>query len=155
MQQAENIFVSNRNFRLAIFSFALIALTFLGPAKSCLMAQEGSGASATATFENGEAPAKLPIKHSGGGKLTEQQNRGAGLFIQRCALCHLNKTNKACCLPALGPNLSGLFKNINSNQEQAMRKIIMDGGPTYMPAWKFALSSKDIDDILAYLKTLD
>jgi mono/diheme cytochrome c family protein len=92
---------------------------------------------------------QLPIRHSSGTKLTEQQERGAGLFIQRCALCHLSKSfgargSKYCCVTSLGPSLS----------EQAMRAIILNGGPTYMPGWKYGLTPKDIDDIIAYLKTL-
>src|SRR5450759_1556111 len=35
---------------------------------------------------------ELPIKHASGTKLTEQQIRGAGVFTQRCALCHLPQT---------------------------------------------------------------
>jgi mono/diheme cytochrome c family protein len=102
---------------------------------------------------------QLPIRHSSGTKLTEQQERGAGLFIQRCALCHLSKSfgargSKYCCVSSLGPSLSGMFKNLEPEQEQAMRAIILNGGPTYMPGWKYGLTPKDIDDIIAYLKTL-
>ena len=122
-----------------------------------LLAQEegGGGPRPKATFENGEAPAQLPIKHPANTKLTEQQERGAGLFFQRCSLCHLPKTNsKACCAPSLGPNLAADFKNITPAKEKALREIIMNGGPTLMPGWKYALEPKEIDDIVAYLKTL-
>ena len=30
----------------------------------------------------------------------------------------------------------------------------MNGGPTLMPAFKYGLTPKEIDDIIAYLKTL-
>jgi mono/diheme cytochrome c family protein len=105
-------------------------------------------------------PQKLPVQHSSGVRLTEQQTRGAGLFIQRCALCHLAKTfgqggNKYCCVSSLGPNLGGLYKDLTPTQEKAMRQFILNGGPTYMPAWKYALEPKEIDDIVAYLKTLE
>jgi mono/diheme cytochrome c family protein len=30
----------------------------------------------------------------------------------------------------------------------------MNGGPTYMPSWKYGLTPEEIDDIIAYLKTL-
>jgi mono/diheme cytochrome c family protein len=91
--------------------------------------------------------------------LTEQQTRGAGVFIQRCSLCHLAKTSgaggsKFCCAPALAPNLSGRFANITPEQEQAYRDIILNGGPTVMPSWKYGLTPEEIDDIIAYLKTL-
>ena len=63
-------------------------------------AQEGGAGSTPATPTTRE----LPIKHAPGTKLTEQQIRGAGVFTQRCALCHLPKTfgaegAKFCCMP--------------------------------------------------------
>jgi mono/diheme cytochrome c family protein len=101
----------------------------------------------------------LPLQHPSGTKLTEQESTGAGLFIQRCSLCHLAKTfgangSKFCCVASLGPNLSGLFRNLAPDQEQAFRDIILNGGPTYMPAWKYGLAPEEIDAIVAYLKTL-
>ncbi len=84
-------------------------------------------------------PRELPIKHAAGVKLTEQQTRGAGIFIQHCALCHLDKTfgaggSKYCCVRSLGPRLAGLSKDIGPDEEKGMRDFIMNGGPTYMPA---------------------
>ena len=103
---------------------------------------------------------ELPIKHDPGVKLTEQQNRGAGIFIQHCALCHLDKTfgtggTKFCCVRSPGPKLGGLFKDAGPDQEKALRDFIVSGGPTYMPAFKYGLTPKEIDDIVAYLKTLN
>jgi hypothetical protein len=49
---------------------------------------------------------------------------------------------------------SGLFKNLTPDQEKAFRDIILNGGPTYMPPWKYGLTAEEIDDIVAYLKTL-
>jgi mono/diheme cytochrome c family protein len=105
------------------------------------------------------ASRQMPLHHPSGTKLNDQQMRGAGLFIQRCALCHLPKSfgaggSKYCCVSSLGPSLSGIFKNIDADQEQAMREIILNGGPTYMPGWKYGLTPKEIDDIISYLKTL-
>jgi hypothetical protein len=99
-----------------------------------------------------------PIHHPSGTKLTEQQVRGAGIFFQRCSLCHLAKFgaggSKFCCVSSLGPNLSVEFKNLTPDQEKAYREIIMNGGPTYMPSWKYGLTPEEVDDIIAYLKTL-
>ncbi len=142
----------------ASFLAGIILLGFSAGRGTLLLAQEEGGGGANApkvTFENGQAPAALPIKHSGNGKLTEQQDRGASLFFQRCALCHLGKTNsKACSSPSLGPNLSGDFKNAPPAKEKALREIILKGGPTYMPGWQYALEPKEIDDVIAYLKSL-
>jgi mono/diheme cytochrome c family protein len=99
-----------------------------------------------------------PIYHPDGLQLTDQQARGAALFFQRCSLCHLVKFgaggSKYCCVSALGPNLGGRFRNITREQENAFRDIILNGGPTYMPGWKYGLTADEVDDIIAYLKTL-
>ena len=125
----------------------------------------GSSAFVSAPAQEGDARAgqaasrSLPIRHSSGAELTAQQARGAGLFFQRCSLCHLSKTSgaggsKFCCVAALAPDLSGRFVNLPPDAEQAYKDIILNGGPTYMPAWKYGMTSEEIDDIIAYLKTL-
>jgi len=135
---------------------SLVVLLVLSAGNATLaLAQGGAGApNANST------PRELPIKHALGTKLTEQETRGAGIFFQRCALCHLDKTfgtggAKYCCVRSLGPKLGGMFKDLGPDQEKAARDFIMNGGPTYMPAFKYGLSPKDIDDIIAYLKTLE
>ena len=99
-----------------------------------------------------------PIHRPDGPQLTDQQARGAAVFFQRCSLCHLAKFgaggSKYCCVPALGPNLGGRLRNITPEQENAFREIILNGGSTYMPAWKYGLTPDEVDDIIAYLKTL-
>jgi mono/diheme cytochrome c family protein len=128
-----------------------MAALFAGRATP-VSAQEGqSGA--------GQITSRLPIRHPSGTTLTEQQLRGAAVFFQRCSLCHLAKTSgaggsKYCCVASLGPDLSGRFKDVTPDQEKAFREIILNGGPTYMPSWKYGLTADEIDDIIAYLKTL-
>lgn len=139
--------------KLSCLTGLLLVVLFCGLRISVVSAQEGNTNAPPPTTR------QMPIRHAPGLKLDAQQERGAGLFIQRCALCHLSKSfgtggSKYCCVSSLGPSLSGMFKNIEPEQEQAMREIIMNGGPTYMPGWKYGLTSKDIDDIIAYLKTL-
>jgi mono/diheme cytochrome c family protein len=130
-----------------------VAVSLFAGRATPVSAQEG-GAAAGQT-----ASRSLPLQHPTGTKLTEQESRGAGVFIQRCSLCHLAKTfgaggSKFCCVASLGPNLSGLFQNLTPDQEKAFRDIILNGGPTYMPPWKYGLTAEEIDDIVAYLKTL-
>ena len=138
--------------RVILFaSLVLMAALFAGRGTP-VSAQEGqSGA--------GQITSRLPIRHPSGTTLTEQQLRGAAVFFQRCSLCHLAKTSgaggsKYCCVASLGPDLSGRFKDVTPDQEKAFREIILNGGPTYMPSWKYGLTSDEIDDIIAYLKTL-
>ena len=121
-----------------------------------------AGSAALVSAQEGQSSAgqrSLPIRHPSGAKLTEQQARGAGVFFQRCSLCHLAKTfgaggSKYCCISSLGPNLSGRFKDLTPDQENAFREIILNGGPTYMPSWKYGLTPDEVDDIIAYLKIL-
>jgi mono/diheme cytochrome c family protein len=119
------------------------------------------GRAVFASAQSQAAPTQrsAPIHHPDGAQLTDQQARGAAVFFQRCSLCHLSKFgaggSKFCCVSALGPNLGGRFRNIVPEQENAFRDIILNGGPTYMPAWKYGLTRDEVDDIIAYLKTLD
>jgi mono/diheme cytochrome c family protein len=138
--------------QVGLLASFVVALALLAGHARPASAQEGAG--------GGQAASRTPpIQHPPGTRLTEQQTRGAGVFIQRCSLCHLAKTSgaggsKFCCAPALAPNLSGRFANISPEQEQAYRDIILNGGPTVMPSWKYGLTPEEIDDIIAYLKTL-
>ena len=133
-------------------SLAVVVALFAGHA-TLVSAQEGEPRAGQITSRS------LPIQHSSGTKLTEEQVRGAGVFFQRCSLCHLAKTfgaggSKYCCVSPLGPDLSGQLKDGATDREKAFREIIVNGGPTYMPAWKYGLTTEEIDDIIAYLKTL-
>jgi len=128
-------------------SLVVVAALFTG---SLVSAQEGGSRAGQSS---------PPIHHPSGTKLTEQQARGAGVFFQRCSLCHLAKTfgaggSKFCCVSSLGPDLSVEFKNLTPDQEKGYRDIILNGGPTYMPSWKYGLTPEEVDDIIAYLKTL-
>ena len=83
--------------------------------------------------------------------LNDQQKKGENLFLQNCPLCHINSNQKK----RLGiptPQLKGLFKNPTS--EDAVRRVILQGIPTRMPGFQYDLDTKQIDSIIAYLKTL-
>ena len=86
-------------------------------------------------------------------KLSEQQERGRGRFLQRCALCHLEKIQKPKNVPAIGPPLTGVLQNAAPGREAAVRNQILRGTPN-MPAFQYGLEPQDIDDLLAYLKIL-
>ena len=141
--------------RAGFFASLAVALALCAGSATLVSAQEQESSGAPTTRE-------LPIKHAPGTKLTEQQIRGAGIFTQHCALCHLPKTfgaggAKFCCMPPVEPNLIGnhMFnKDMTPDQEAVLRRFIMNGGPTLMPAFKYGLEPKEIDDIIAYLKTL-
>jgi len=76
---------------------------------------------------------------------------GKKLFVQRCSVCHL---------PALGPGepravaraLNGLVRSPET--EAAARVIIQRGIPQRMPGFQYGLDAREIDRIVAYLRTL-
>jgi len=86
-------------------------------------------------------------------KLTEQEERGRGVFLQRCALCHLPKIQKPKTVPAVAPLLDGVLKNAPPAKEATVRNQILKGSPN-MPGFQYGLDPKELDDLIAYVKTL-
>ncbi len=96
------------------------------------------------------APATAP---SSPVKLSEQETRGENLFRQRCSLCHLPRKLKFGSPPVIGPDLSGLFKEAGPDKLKLLRGSILKGSPN-MPGFQYGLETKEVDDLIAYLKTL-
>jgi mono/diheme cytochrome c family protein len=86
-------------------------------------------------------------------KLSDEERRGEGLFLQRCSLCHLPRKLKFGSPPVIGPILSGQFKDATPDQLKTLRGFILKGGPD-MPGFQYGLEPKEVDDLIAYLKTL-
>ena len=86
-------------------------------------------------------------------KLTEQQFRGENIFFQRCSLCHQARALKANNPSTPGPSLKNVFKNASADEEKDLRTVIANGTP-HMPGFRYALSSKEMDDLIAYLKVM-
>ena len=78
--------------------------------------------------------------------LTDQQLRGEALFSKNCALCHSVRRG------GTSIELAGLFRR-SSVTEDAVLTVIRQGRPKKMPGFRFTLDSKDIDDVIAYLKS--
>jgi mono/diheme cytochrome c family protein len=95
-------------------------------------------------------PAAAP---SNPAKLNEQETRGEGLFRQRCSLCHLPRKLKFGSPAVVGPDLSGLFKEAGPDKQKLLRGSILKGGPD-MPGFQYGLEPKEVDDLIAFLKTL-
>ena len=89
-----------------------------------------------------------------GGRLNAQQVRGEGLFLQRCSLCHLAQAKRL--IPdarPYGPSLTALLRDAGPAKEKAVREIILKGGPR-MPGFQYSFTEEQMDDLVAYLKTL-
>jgi mono/diheme cytochrome c family protein len=85
--------------------------------------------------------------------LSEQETRGEGLFLQRCSLCHLPRKLKFGSPATVGPILSGLFKEAGPDEQKLLKGWILKGSPG-MPGFQYGLEPKDVDDLIAFLKTL-
>jgi len=96
------------------------------------------------------APATAP---SSPAKLSEQETRGENLFRHLCSLCHLPRKLKFGSPPVIGPDLSGLFKEAGPDKLKLLRGSILKGSPN-MPGFQYGLETKEVDDLIAYLKTL-
>jgi mono/diheme cytochrome c family protein len=95
-------------------------------------------------------PATAP---SSPAKLSEQETRGENLFRQRCSLCHLPRKLKIGSPPVIGPELSGLFKEAGPDKLKLLRGSILKGSPN-MPGFQYGFEPNEVDDLIAYLKTL-
>ena len=82
---------------------------------------------------------------------TDQQRSGEALFIQNCTLCHVFSNQKRSIGVQAPTELIGLFKKSGVNDEN-VRKIILEGMPNRMPSFTYTFESRDIDDLVAYLK---
>jgi mono/diheme cytochrome c family protein len=89
----------------------------------------------------------------GAAKLSEEATRGENLFLQRCSICHLPRKLKFGSPPVIGPSLSGQFKDATPDQMKVLRGFILKGGPD-MPGFQYGLEPNEVDDLIAYLKTL-
>lgn len=79
--------------------------------------------------------------------------QGEATFYQRCSLCHLPRIRKAGTTPGPAPSLTGLLKGADKEEENRVRSYILKGS-NLMPGWQYSLKPAEIDEVIAYLKTL-
>jgi mono/diheme cytochrome c family protein len=82
--------------------------------------------------------------------LNDQQKSGEALYVQNCTLCHMPSNQKKK-LGIQGPALEGMYGE--DADSDALLQFIQQGVPGMMPAFRFGLEPKQVDDIVAYLKT--
>jgi mono/diheme cytochrome c family protein len=81
--------------------------------------------------------------------LSEAEYRGRTVWLQRCAYCHDGVGN-------ISYNTMGSWLGAETVQvltEPAMRAIIA-AGTERMPGFAYALQPKQVDDLLAFIKTI-
>jgi len=120
-------------------SFLLILSVSIFPVVSS--AQESGAEQPTAGTRKGAAARPT---------LNEQQKSGEALFVQNCTLCHMPSNQKKK-LRIQAPPLDGMYGE-NADGD-VLRQFIQLGVPGMMPAFRFGLEPKQVDDIVAYLKT--
>lgn len=92
------------------------------------------------------------------GMLKPNEKAGRSIYQTRCAMCHVGQapasemaTDPAQRRPAtLGPLLS----KANAADEMKLRSKIKDGS-RLMPGYKLALSDEQIDQVIAFMKTIE
>lgn len=82
--------------------------------------------------------------------LNEQQKSGEALFVQNCTLCHMPSNQKKR-LKIQAPPLESMFGE--DADSDVLRQFVQQGVPGKMPAFRLGLEPKQIDDVVAYLKT--
>jgi mono/diheme cytochrome c family protein len=120
-------------------SLLLMLSVFIFPVVSS--AQESGAEQPTAGTRKSTAPRPT---------LNEQQKSGEALFVQNCTLCHMPSNQKKK-LRIQAPPLEGMYGE--DADADVLRQFIQQGVPGVMPAFRFGLEPKQVDDIVAYLKT--
>lgn len=95
-----------------------------------------------------------PVKTDSELGLTPQQARGRKVYDQNCLVCHQAYSSS----DRNGPSLQGLYKKkfMVSGQpvnDDRVRDITLMG-KSKMPAYQGVLAEQQVEDLLAYLKTL-
>jgi mono/diheme cytochrome c family protein len=75
---------------------------------------------------------------------------GKKLFVQRCALCHDLLGQPA--LTTVGPWVDA--QTVETRGEAAVRQTILNG-TRRMPGWRYTLAPTQIDQLIAYLRTVE
>ena len=97
-------------------------------------------------------PPPVPLE-----QLNAQQQRGHGVFLAHCSMCHYDRVSDA----LHGPSLRGLYKKpylpsgAPANDDRVTATVLH--GRNLMPAQPYlspSYSPGDLDDLIAYLHTL-
>ena len=79
--------------------------------------------------------------------LSPSQAHGRQILTQNCNICHLPQNPGSA---TYGPRLS----KTSVNGDDKLMKEVIQSGLVKMPGWKYTLKDSDIDDVIAYVRTL-
>jgi mono/diheme cytochrome c family protein len=90
--------------------------------------------------------------------LSAAEKSGRKIFQTRCAMCHVGQdpatelaTSNA---PPRQTTFGPLLSKAQAANEAALREKIRNGGPR-MPGYKHALTDQQIDQVIAFMKTVE
>src|SRR5579864_4863643 len=89
--------------------------------------------------------------------LTAAEKAGRSIFQTRCAMCHVGgeSTAELTTSSERRPSTMGpLLGRNNTTNEAALRQKIKDGSAR-MPGYKYTLSGEQVDQVVAFMKTID
>ena len=90
-------------------------------------------------------------KSSSSAALSPTELAGKKMFVQRCSICHLPPLGRSADTKPFGPPVNGFVKSAET--EARAREIIRKGTPR-MPGFQYGLESREIEDLIAYLRTM-
>ena len=79
--------------------------------------------------------------------------RGEAWFYQRCSLCHMGRIVKDDVYQPMGPLLNGVLMGASPDREKAVRAQIQRGSPR-MPGFEYTFTPAELEELIAYMKTL-
>jgi len=82
--------------------------------------------------------------------VSPQVRAGQTQFEQTCMQCHATVEGQV----SFGPNLHGVLKAPHPRKTPAEVRVILKDGKGKMPPFGDKLAPKDVDNLIAYLRTL-
>jgi mono/diheme cytochrome c family protein len=112
-----------------------------------LVAQGGEGGRTLETYKREYNMAQLLASEHA--PLSQEVRKGRNIWLQRCAYCHDGVGTPT--YNTLGPYLDAAL--VQARGDAAVRAKILDGSAR-MPAFKHGLRSEQVDQVIAFLKTI-
>ena len=89
--------------------------------------------------------------------LTPAEKSGRSIFQTRCAMCHVGQepaSELATASERRPATLGPLLSKANASDETRLRQKIKEGS-RLMPGYKHALTDEQIDQVIAFMKTIE